>query len=87
MGRTPGRAALVAAAFLVAFGACRGGRRSTVLATDAEVTTPAGRFSGCIRVKDVAPLSKTEELKFYCPRVGIVREEEPDATTDLVRHG
>lgn len=60
--------------------------RSTILAVGAEVTTPAGRFTGCIRVKDYAPLSKTEEYKFYCPKVGIVREEEPDATSDLVRY-
>jgi hypothetical protein len=61
--------------------------RSTILAVGVEVTTPAGRFTGCIRVKDYAPLSKTEEYKFYCPKVGIVREEEPNATTDLVRYG
>jgi hypothetical protein len=61
--------------------------RSTILAVGTEVTTPAGRFTGCIRVKDYAPLSKTEEYKFYCPKVGIVREEEPNATSDLVRSG
>jgi hypothetical protein len=60
--------------------------RSTILATGAEVTTPAGHFTGCIRVKDFAPLSNTEEFKFYCPKVGIVREEEPNATSDLVRY-
>jgi hypothetical protein len=51
--------------------------RSTILAVGAEVTTPAGRFTGCIRVKDYAPLTKTEEFKFYCPKVGIVREKRP----------
>jgi hypothetical protein len=60
--------------------------RSTILATDAEITTPAGRFTGCLRVKDYAPLSETEEFKVYCPKVGIVREEEPNASTDLVRY-
>ena len=59
--------------------------RSTILAIDAEVTTPAGRFTGCIRVKDFDPRSKAEEFKFYCPKVGIVREEEPNGTSDLVR--
>jgi hypothetical protein len=61
--------------------------RSTILAVGAEVTTPAGRFTGCIRVKDYAPLTKTEGFKFYCPKLGIVREEEPpNATSDLVRY-
>jgi hypothetical protein len=60
--------------------------RSTILATGAEVTTPAGHFTGCIRVKDFAPLSNAEEFKFYCPKVGIVREEEPNATSDLLRY-
>jgi len=61
--------------------------RSTILVVGADVTTPAGKFTGCIRVKDFAPLSKTEEFKFYCPKVGIVREEESaNATSDLVRY-
>jgi hypothetical protein len=60
--------------------------RSTILAVGVAVTTPAGSFTDCIRVKDYAPLSKVDEFKFYCPRVGIVREEEPNATSDLVRY-
>ena len=60
--------------------------RSTILAVGAEGTTPAGRFTGCIRVKDYAPLTKTEGFKFYCPKLGIVREEEGNATSDLVRY-
>jgi hypothetical protein len=60
--------------------------RSTILGIDATITTPAGRFSGCLQVKDYAPLSKTEEFKTYCPKVGIVREEEPLADTELVRY-
>ena len=60
--------------------------RSTILAVDAELTTPAGRFTGCIRVRDYAPLSKAEGIKFYCPKVGIAREEEGDATSELIRY-
>jgi hypothetical protein len=60
--------------------------RSTILVVGADLTTPAGTFTGCIRVKDFAPLSKTEEFKFYCPKVGIAREEEPNASSDLVRY-
>jgi hypothetical protein len=61
--------------------------RSTIVAVGAEVTTKAGKFTDCLRVKDFAPLSKTEEFKFYCPKVGIVREEQPNGTSDLVRFG
>lgn len=60
--------------------------RSTVLATGAELTTPAGHFTGCLRVKDFDPRSKAVEFKYYCPKVGIAREEEPNATSDLVRY-
>lgn len=35
-----------------------------ILAVDAELTTPAGRFTGCIRVRDYAPLTKAEGIKF-----------------------
>jgi hypothetical protein len=61
--------------------------RSTILEVGAEVTTPAGKFTDCIHVKDYSALDKAVEFKFYCPRVGIVREEEPNATSDLVRYG
>jgi hypothetical protein len=60
--------------------------RSTILAVGAAVTTPAGAFASCIRVKDYSPIDTLVEFKFYCPRVGIVREEEPQATSDLVRY-
>jgi hypothetical protein len=60
---------------------------STIVAVGADVTTKAGKFTGCLRVKDYAPLTKTEEFKFYCPKVGIVREEQPNGTSDLVRIG
>lgn len=60
--------------------------RSTILTVGAEVMTPAGKFTDCIRVKDYSPIDKVDEFKFYCPRVGIVREEEPHATSDLVRY-
>jgi hypothetical protein len=61
--------------------------RSEIVAVGAEVTTKAGKFTGCLRVKDFAPLSKTEEFKFYCPKVSIVREEQPNGTSDLVAFG
>ena len=59
--------------------------RSKVLQLDIELTVPAGKFTGCIKVEDFAPLDKVTELKFYCPRAGLVREEAPSGTAELVR--
>jgi hypothetical protein len=59
--------------------------RSTVLAVGLEVRTPAGTFSGCIKTKDFAPLDDVTELKYYCPGVGLVREDPPGGRIQLVR--
>jgi hypothetical protein len=48
---------------------------SQVVATDQAVTTPAGEFTGCIRTQDYDPLGDVTEFKYYCPGVGLVREE------------
>jgi hypothetical protein len=60
--------------------------RSTVVALDVDVTVPAGRFTGCIKTEDFAPLDNITEFKFYCPDVGAVREERPGVRFDLVRY-
>jgi hypothetical protein len=57
--------------------------RSTVVDLNRRVTTPAGRFSGCIKTKDDAPLDNTTEFKFYCPGVGLVREVTQNGRSDL----
>jgi hypothetical protein len=61
--------------------------RSEVVAVGLSVTTPAGRFDDCIKTKDFAPLDKNTEFKYYCARVGLVREQAPKARLDLVRYG
>jgi hypothetical protein len=48
--------------------------RSTVLATGIRLRTRAGRFSGCIKTRDFAPLDRLTETKYYCPRVGLARQ-------------
>jgi len=58
--------------------------RSKVVAVDETVATPAGTFSGCIKTEDFDPLGDVTELKFYCPDVGLVREEPPDGFIDLI---
>jgi hypothetical protein len=58
--------------------------RSTVIDLGRRVTTPAGRFSGCIKTRDEAPLDRLVEFKFYCPGVGVVREVGQTGRSDLV---
>lgn len=60
--------------------------RSTVVAVDLAITTPAGKFTDCIRTRDFAPLDNVTELKVYCGGVGLVREDGPGARVQLVRY-
>jgi hypothetical protein len=60
--------------------------RSTVVALGRRVTTPAGTFDDCIKTKDVAPLDNLTEFKYYCPRVGLVREDKQYGRSDLVSY-
>jgi hypothetical protein len=60
--------------------------RSKVIAVDQKVEVPAGTFEGCIKTEDYAPLDKITEFKFYCPDVGLVREEGESFSSDLVRY-
>jgi hypothetical protein len=58
--------------------------QSTVLAVDQTIVTPAGEFSGCLHVEDVAPIEGSTGEKHYCPGVGIAREEFANGYLDLV---
>jgi hypothetical protein len=58
--------------------------RSKVVGVDLERRTPAGRFDGCVRTEDYAPLDKRTEFKYYCRGVGLVREEGQGTQLDLV---
>jgi hypothetical protein len=57
---------------------------STVVAIDQTLETPVGTFSGCIKTQDLNPLDQAIEYKYYCPGVGLVREEYPTGSLDLV---
>jgi hypothetical protein len=61
--------------------------RSKVVAVGLDVTTPAGSFSNCIKTEDYSPLDDVTEFKYYCPGLGLVREESPGSRVDLVRYG
>ncbi|MDO8612016.1 MAG: hypothetical protein Q7R32_04245 [Dehalococcoidia bacterium] len=60
--------------------------QSKVVALDQAVTTPAGSFSGCIKTEDFSPLDNATEFKFYCPDIGLVREEPPGGHLDLISY-
>jgi len=57
---------------------------STVVAIDLTMETPVGTFSGCIKTQDLDPLGQSIEHKYYCPEVGLVREENADGSLELV---
>jgi hypothetical protein len=58
--------------------------RSTVLAVEQTIVTPAGEFSGCLHVEDLAPIEGGTGEKYYCPGVGIAREAFEGGSLDLV---
>lgn len=57
---------------------------STVVATGLTLETPVGTFSDCIKTQDLNPLDQAIEHKYYCPGVGLVREESANSTLELV---
>ena len=59
--------------------------RSKVLQLNVDVAVPAGKFTGCMKTEDFAPLDKVTEFKLYCPRVGLVREESTKGNSELIR--
>ena len=60
--------------------------RSKVIATGQTVSTPAGTFTGCIKTEDFSPLDNATEHKYYCPGVGLVREEPSGGFVDLISY-
>jgi len=57
----------------------------TIVAVNESVTVPAGSFTGCVKIKDTTPLEPgLEEFKWFCPGIGMVKEEEPDGFSELV---
>ena len=59
---------------------------STVIAVDLTLETPVGTFDGCIKTQDLNPLDQAIEYKYYCPGVGLVREENAHGSLDLVSY-
>ena len=57
---------------------------STGVAIDLTLETAMGTLSGCIKTQDLNTLDQAIEHKYYCPRVGLVREENANGSLDLV---
>jgi len=57
---------------------------SKVVAVDQPVDVPAETVSGCIKTEDYSPIDKATEFKFYCPNIGLMREEFTGGFLDLV---
>lgn len=58
--------------------------QATVVALNQSVSTSAGNFHGCIKTEDTSPLDPgVIDTKFYCPGVGLVRDESPDGFIEL----
>ena len=59
---------------------------SRIVAVDQSVSTAAGSFNSCVKTEDFSPLDNTTEYKYYCPGVGVVREEFPEGHLDLISY-
>ena len=58
-----------------------------VVGFNKSVAVPAGSFHGCMQTRDKSTLDLTlEELKTYCPGVGLVLTEEGDVREELIKY-
>jgi hypothetical protein len=58
---------------------------STVVRSGITVEVSAGTFENCIKTEDYDPIGDVTEFKFYCPDVGLIREQFPaGGSLDLV---
>jgi hypothetical protein len=57
---------------------------SKVVSVGETVTVPEGTIADCIKTEDHSPIDNVTEFKFYCPEVGLVREEFTGGFLDLV---
>lgn len=58
-----------------------------VVARNQTVTVPAGTFTGCIKTRDRSVIDPTlDELKYYCPGIGLTLVEEGDLREELMEY-
>ncbi len=57
--------------------------RAEITGLSATLVTPAGRFEGCLQVRESSALERGSEVKLHAPGIGLVQEEH----LRLVRYG
>ena len=58
--------------------------RAEIVSVTERITTPAGSFEGCVKMKETTPLEPdNKDIKIYAPGIGLVS----DANAELVKHG
>ena len=51
--------------------------RAEVISLEAELETPAGTFSGCLKTKEGTALNLAEsEFKIYAPGIGLIQDQK-----------
>ena len=61
--------------------------QAEIKALNQSVSTPAGNFTGCVKTEDTSPLDPgIVDFKWYCPGIGLVRDEGPDGFVELVSY-
>lgn len=49
--------------------------RGRIVGVDAALTTPGGKFNGCLEVQEENPLDREKEIKTHAPGIGLVQDE------------
>jgi hypothetical protein len=57
--------------------------RGEVVSLSTVLQTPAGKFEGCLKIREENPLDREKEFKIHAPGVGLVQDED----LLLVKHG
>jgi hypothetical protein len=58
---------------------------ATILSLGETVDVPAGKYANCLKTRDFSPLEPgVEEFKYYCPTIGLVKEEGEGSILELV---
>jgi hypothetical protein len=58
---------------------------ATILSLGETVDVPAGKYANCLKTRDFSPREPgVEEFKYYCPTIGLVKEEGEGSILELV---
>jgi hypothetical protein len=61
--------------------------RGEIVELNVSISVPAGSFEGCLTTRDTSAVNPTaDELKTYCPGVGVVQELEADEVVELIEY-